>query len=119
MKLPVSAKVLPLIAVLLMAAAPAYSQDQVHTVILFVRSTPDPARGIHHVFDGAVIEARRVEDGERADIQRADRNGRVIFRLPVGAYRFGPAEGLESRLQGEMILWVKSNLEAHLELSVK
>ena len=118
MKPPVLAKYLTSIAVLLMTAAPAYSQDQVHTVILMVHSAKDPARGTH-VFDGAVIEARRVEDGERVDVQTVDRNGQVIFKLPGGTYRFGPAEGIERRLLGGMVLGVTRNLETHLELSVK
>jgi len=83
-----------------------------------VHSAKDPARGTH-IFDGAVIEARLVEDGERVDVQTVDRDGRVIFSLPAGTYRFGPAEGIERRLQGGRVLDVTSNLETHLELSLK
>ena len=71
------------------------------------------------MFDGAVIEARRKTDGERVGVQRADRNGRVVFHLPEGRYRFGPAEGIENRLRGVLNLEIRSKVEAHLLLSLK
>ena len=114
---PTSTQWFLLIVVLILSSPLAYSQGRVHTVILYVHSSPDPGRGTH-VFDGAVIEARRVEDGERRGVQRADGNGRVIFRLPPGTYRFGPAKGLERRLRGGMNLTVYKDTEAHLELAL-
>jgi len=94
----------------------AGSLDNSYTVILHVHSPIARGAGVH-IFDGSVIEARRISDGKRMGVKTADRNGRVIFKLPKGTYQFGPAQGLEKRLKGTLILMVASDLETSLKLT--
>ena len=98
--------------------AQAASPENTHTVTLYVHSPGMRGTGVH-IFDGSVIEARRVSDNKRIAIQRADRNGRVIFKLRSDSYRFGPAEGLEKRLEGNLQLYVGSDMETDLELTLR
>ena len=55
---PTSTQWVLLVVILILSSPLAYSHDRVRTVILYVHSSPDPGRGTH-MFDGAVIEARR------------------------------------------------------------
>lgn len=57
----------------------AGSLDNSYTVILHVHSPIAKGAGVH-IFDGSVIEARRISDGKRMGVKTADRNGSVIFK---------------------------------------
>jgi len=96
----------------------AGSLDNSYTVILHVHSPIAKGAGVH-IFDGSVIEARRISDGKRMGVKTTDRNGRVIFKLSKGIYQFGPAQGLEVRLKGALKLRVASDLETDLVLTLR
>jgi hypothetical protein len=101
-------------------ASPAYaaSPDNDYTVVLRVHSPAARGKGVH-IFDGSVVEARRSSDGKRVAVETADRSGRVVFKLNAGSYKFGPAEGLEKRLKGDLTLNVSGDLETDLELTLR
>lgn len=60
----------------------------------------------NHIFDGAVIAAIDTSTGKIVAEQIADRDGRVVFSLIPGAYRFQPSPLRENRVVGLLNLFV-------------
>lgn len=70
-----------------------------------------------HIFDGATIAAIDQVSGKILSEQIADQNGRVIFYLKPGAYRFQPSPLKESRVVGFLDVDIKKNQELTLQLT--
>jgi len=59
-----------------------------------------------HIFDGAVIAAIDTSTGKIIAEQIADRDGKVVFSLIPGTYRFQPSPLRENRIVGSLNLFV-------------
>lgn len=63
----------------------------------------------NHIFDGAMIAVIDTSTGKIVAEQIADRDGRVVFSLIPGAYRFQPSPLRENRVVGSLNLSVPLN----------
>ncbi|MEK7542309.1 MAG: hypothetical protein AAB524_01250 [Patescibacteria group bacterium] len=70
-----------------------------------------------HIFDGAMIAAIDVSNGKIVAEQVADHDGRVVFQIIPGLYRFQPSPLRENRVVGIAELKITGNYQGNLLLT--
>lgn len=71
-----------------------------------------------HIFDGAIIAVIDQGDGQIVTEKIADRDGRVVFVLSPGLYRFQPSPLRENRVVGTAELTIPEPREESYEITL-